>query len=80
MVQCRILMSDRTFRFSEVTNITEVGISAYPSADNGEERIVFITPLEAKAGEDILLVMARRIRELEGEVIDLQSSVYALST
>jgi hypothetical protein len=72
-------MRKGTFKFSEVTNITEVGISAYPSDDNGEERIEFITPLVAKANEDILMVMARRILELEEEVIDLQASVYAMS-
>jgi hypothetical protein len=71
-------MSPSKFTFSEVTNITEVGISAYP-VTGGEERIEFITPLIAKSNEDILIVMARRIRELEEEVIDLQSSVCAMS-
>ena len=61
------------FKFAEETNVTEVGICGYP--EGGNERIEFITPLVLKAGEDILMVMARRIRELEGEVIDLEGSI-----
>ena len=67
-----------SFKFSESTNITEVGITGY----GGElsESVVFGTPIIMKQGEEAFLVMARRIVELEGEVADLEGSICNMST
>jgi hypothetical protein len=59
------------FKFAETSNVTEVGISCWPhdgSGDATSERVVFGTPLVLKAGDEVLMVMARRIVELEAQV------------
>jgi len=59
------------FKVAETSNVTEVSISCWPhdgSGDAASERVVFGTPLVLKAGDEVLMVMARRIVELEAQV------------
>lgn len=65
----------RKFKVADTTNITEIGVSGHN--DGVLERVVFKTPIVLHKGEDMTMVMAKRIVILEARIDELQIALEA---